>query len=527
MAKAKVLKDKQGNTIYPVTDASLILGLKDGFMDVVKVDTLPAASGQTRGILYMVPSTETVGEYDRYITKFEDGSYSWKQLTSTTVPSPVIADNLTTDDATRALSAKQGKVLNDNMTQLSQEVSDLDNVINGDTPIEYHFGELVNAVIASSGGINATAPRCGYYIPLLGGEIIYGKAKADARIYYCCVKSIVTTSGARADLATGWRGSVNTTFGGTMDFTAPSDARYLYVGYIVTSDATATNEPAELVINDWDVVNQEYIGQTDPGLIERVEELESREGFSGLLKISIAEHNEGGYNFGESPSGLPQEGYDANVAIWKSLLTKTNSDFLAVSEHSHILNQQESGVTDVDSYNELYKQFYPYKYDGAATHKYALFSKYPIKSTEKVDFSVTDRYFDKHLVNVNGVEVCIVIFKGYVGTPGSAGQTSRVAEFTELVSLLASNPIVIIPIDTNSQYTDDFDVFRNNGYQLGNFGYWGEKLTCGISQAYPQGHYSFDNIIVKGMNINSFEVPDKHATSDHFPTMARLSTYIV
>ena len=78
----------------------------------------------------------------------------------------MIADNLTTDDATRALSAKQGKVLNDNMTQLSQEVSDLDNVINGDTPIEYHFGELVNAVIASSGGINATAPRCGYYIPL-------------------------------------------------------------------------------------------------------------------------------------------------------------------------------------------------------------------------------------------------------------------------------------------------------------------------------------------------------------------------
>lgn len=119
MAKAKVLKDKQGNTIYPVTDASLILGLKEGFMDVVEVDTLPTASGQTRGILYMVPSTETVGEYDRYITQFENGSYSWKQLTSTTVPSPTVADNLTTDDATKALSAKQGKVLNESLTRLN------------------------------------------------------------------------------------------------------------------------------------------------------------------------------------------------------------------------------------------------------------------------------------------------------------------------------------------------------------------------------------------------------------------------
>lgn len=414
----------------------------------------------------------------------------------------------------------------DEVSQLAQEVSELDNVINGETPREYHFGELVNAVISSLGGINATAPRCGYYIPLLGGERIYGKAKADARIYYCCVKSIVTTSGARADLATGWSGSVNTSFGGTMDFTAPSDARYLYVGYIVTSDATATNEPAELVINDWDVVNQEYIGQRDAGLVERVEELELKT-FTGLLTITVAEHNEGGYNYGETPSGISQADFAEKVAEWKGLLTKTNSDFLALSEHSHILNQQVEGVTNVDSYDELYKQFYPYKYDGGARHKYALFSKYPIKSTEMINFSVTDRYFDKHLVDVNGVEVCIVIFKGYVGVPGSTGQTSRVAEFTELVSLLENEPIVIIPIDTNSQYTEDFDVFRNNGYQLGNFGYWGEKKTCGISESYPQGHYSFDNIIVKGMNINSFEVCDEHATSDHFPTMAKLSTYIV
>ena len=124
MAKAKVLYDKKtGQAIYPYTDVSLIIGLKEGFMDIVEVDTLPTASKDTRGQLYFVPSEDNEGEYDRYVTKFEDGAYTWQQLTDTTVPSPTIADNLTTNDATKALSAKQGKVLNESLTELGQEVN--------------------------------------------------------------------------------------------------------------------------------------------------------------------------------------------------------------------------------------------------------------------------------------------------------------------------------------------------------------------------------------------------------------------
>lgn len=400
-------------------------------------------------------------------------------------------------------------------------------ILYGEQPHEYAYGNLVYAIIASNGSVNASSPRCGYYIPLLGGESIYIKANSTSQAYYCCVKSIVTTSGQTADLATGWSGMLTTTKGGSVTFTAPEDARYLYIGHIVTSDASAIKDPAELVINDWDVINQEYIGEEpSSGLVARVEALE---GFHGLLKLSVAEHNEGMYHYGEQPYGISQADWDTGVAAWKSLLTKTDSDFLACMEHKQILNADETGVANVNSYDELYKQFYPYRVDadtlGSTTFQIALYSKYPIKSYEKINLTSTGRYFNKFIVDVESVEICIVVQKGYAGTPGSEGATSRVAEFTELVSLVANNPIVIIPIDTNSQYTEDFDVFRNNGYQLGNFGYWGEKKTCGISETYPQGHYAFDNIIVKGMDINSFDVCDEHATSDHFPTMSKLTKY--
>lgn len=170
MAKAKVLKDKQGNTIYPVTDVSLILGLKEGFMDIMEVDTLPTASGQTRGKLYMVPSTDVVGEYDRYITKFEDGSYSWEQLTSTTVPSPMVADNLTTDDATKALSAKQGKVLDGKVTQLGQEVGEkVDKDGEGVTIVSDDLDTFY--VVDSDGYVIAKIDATGIHSPNINGMV--------------------------------------------------------------------------------------------------------------------------------------------------------------------------------------------------------------------------------------------------------------------------------------------------------------------------------------------------------------------
>ena len=120
--KATVLKDKDGTSLYPVTDVSLVVGLQEGaIMESVVVSELPTADATTVGTIYMVPSATVTGEYDRYMTTYSNSAYTWTQLGSTAIPSPVIADNLTTNDATQALSAKQGKVLNDNITQLGQK----------------------------------------------------------------------------------------------------------------------------------------------------------------------------------------------------------------------------------------------------------------------------------------------------------------------------------------------------------------------------------------------------------------------
>lgn len=122
--KATVLKDKDGTSLYPVTDVSLVVGLQEGaIMESVVVSELPTADATTVGKIYMIPSATVTGEFDRYMTTYSNSAYIWTQLGSTAIPSPVIADNLTTNDATQALSAKQGKVLNDNMTQLGQELN--------------------------------------------------------------------------------------------------------------------------------------------------------------------------------------------------------------------------------------------------------------------------------------------------------------------------------------------------------------------------------------------------------------------
>jgi hypothetical protein len=148
MPNTKILKDK-GQEFYPITHVSCVVGMENnGRMnatyawdgtDTPDVSKIPsgvvvtyngttytgtlAASASTTGMFYLVPSTTVTGEWDRYITEVSGSSFAWKAAGNTAIPSPTIADNLTTDDATQALSAKQGKVLDGKVSQLRQEVT--------------------------------------------------------------------------------------------------------------------------------------------------------------------------------------------------------------------------------------------------------------------------------------------------------------------------------------------------------------------------------------------------------------------
>lgn len=125
MANTVQLK-KDGQIVYPVTDVSLIIGLQDAIkLPPIKTTTLPTASAETAGKMYYV-GPDANDEYERYITSAVNGSYEWIDLGGTEIPLPSIADNLTTDDANTALSAKQGKVLNEEIKGLEAKVDALE-----------------------------------------------------------------------------------------------------------------------------------------------------------------------------------------------------------------------------------------------------------------------------------------------------------------------------------------------------------------------------------------------------------------
>lgn len=150
MANTVQLK-KDGQIVYPITDRSCIIGLEEGPVmscryawdgtttpDVTKIPagvtveynsntytgTL-AASASTVGYQYLVYNP-TSTEFDRYATDATGGSYAWKAMGDTTIQSPDIADNLTTNDSTKALSAKQGKILNEELEGLEAKVDELE-----------------------------------------------------------------------------------------------------------------------------------------------------------------------------------------------------------------------------------------------------------------------------------------------------------------------------------------------------------------------------------------------------------------
>ena len=105
---------------------------------------------------------------------------------------PTIIDNLTTNDATKVLSAKQGKVLNDDINNVESDVSNLQTSVNSlnnsitdiDTTVNDHTTKFTNMIEVHSWGVTDlsigsgksvtktfTVPTpSGYYmIPLIQG----------------------------------------------------------------------------------------------------------------------------------------------------------------------------------------------------------------------------------------------------------------------------------------------------------------------------------------------------------------------
>lgn len=162
---------ENGTPIYPITERSLVIGLQDAPFEyyVVAWDgastpvpaNIPAgvvvtyngtdytgtlaAGSATAPYLYLVASTTQAGEYDRYIvTNNGNNTFTWTPVGSTAPLTPVIVDNLTTNDATKALSAKQGKILGEEVSELRHDVTDLQD---GETVLQQQIDAIQPVVI--------------------------------------------------------------------------------------------------------------------------------------------------------------------------------------------------------------------------------------------------------------------------------------------------------------------------------------------------------------------------------------------
>lgn len=158
-----------GVPVYPITDRSLVIGLQDNafatyviawdgastpvpanipagvvvtYNETDYTGTL-AASASTAQDLYLVASGSQQGEYDRYITTHVSSTYAWNALGSTAIVSPVIADDLVTNDSSKALSAKQGKILGDKTSELEAKVVSF---CGSETLIQYSTSRLISKI---------------------------------------------------------------------------------------------------------------------------------------------------------------------------------------------------------------------------------------------------------------------------------------------------------------------------------------------------------------------------------------------
>ena len=217
MANTVQLK-KDGQIVYPITDVSLIIGLQDAIkLPPIKTTTLPTASAETAGKMYYV-GPDANDEYERYITSAVNGSYEWIDLGGTEIPLPSIADNLTTDDANTALSAKQGKVLNEEIEGLEAKL-----YISED-----NYVEMAYSMNSSTGKFGTDATYKHISVQVNEGERYSVTAPSSQNCSYAFVTTDAFTSGGDIPLVSGTSVTVvlaNT----TAQITIPSGCSYLLV----------------------------------------------------------------------------------------------------------------------------------------------------------------------------------------------------------------------------------------------------------------------------------------------------------
>ena len=135
-----------------------------------------------------------------------------------------LVNNLTTDDATKALSAAQGVALDNKVSQLRQELSGLEEVVIDPASID----SIVCFINSSNLWQVNNSNSMGRIVEVIPGRTIKIKANSGDSAYIAFVKGTTPVNGADVEYATGETGRRVLSAGDELTLTVPSDAVYLW-----------------------------------------------------------------------------------------------------------------------------------------------------------------------------------------------------------------------------------------------------------------------------------------------------------
>lgn len=278
------------------------------------------------------------------------------------------------------------------------------------------------------------------------------------------------------------------------------EANLMYIVVIDSTDNGRVLQPNEMTNAGVSIIEMKRMGSNDRP-----------------VKLKIGQFNEGLYNYGLAPIGLPNnETYSDKLTQWRNLISSLVADILFCCEHPENSKQGSTEMAD-KTYDLIYKSFFPYKY-GVNGWTY-IFSKFPLFDVGTFRTTAGNRQYVEAKIKLHGQTIQLACYHPVAGQSPTYpnAREQRIADNTEIAQKYLNIGRVIIGADTNAGVTEELDPYRNAGYTLANWGYWGAIST------YPNHEEPIDNIISLGFEINKFEVIQEQATSDHFPITAEIT----
>ena len=192
---------------------------------------------------------------------------------------------------------------------------------------------------------------------------------------------------------------------------------------------------------------------------------------------------------------------------WKKLFNEEiNADFLMINEWSDKFDRKKT----IDTYNEIFKQFYPYKY--VISNDQCFMSRVPC------EFEVITLGIKLIKAKITGTNIYFVVWVQSNTYPSSR----RIEKYKELLEKhIPESSRAIIGGDYNNDNgrCEELQIFKDKGFTLGNCGYWGSIKTI---DATTTDFLAIDNIITKGLILNSFKVLNNKVDSDHYPVVSEI-----